>query len=222
MTNPTPSTLTASTYHTARKVWTTAFFRGAVFLVVGLIMFFSPHAGTNLVRWLLVVLFAAQAVLLAVEAIRLSSADRGGVSWRALLAAVAAAAAVALIVWPHETLGIALRLVAVWALISGVVGLVSALRALRARHPRWDWELTTAVLWLLFGVLGLAKRLDDETVVAAALSVYLTVSGAVLLVAGLQLRIVRKDAAAGEAVTVGGSEATTSPIPPVGPVEQSS
>ena len=64
---PSSTALSTSTLHVARKFWATGFVRGALFLVIGLLMFFVPDIALNLVKWLLIVLFALQAVLLAVE-----------------------------------------------------------------------------------------------------------------------------------------------------------
>jgi uncharacterized membrane protein HdeD (DUF308 family) len=227
---PSSTTLSTSTLHAARKLWATGFVRGALFLVIGLLMFFVPDIAFNLVKWLLIVLFALQALLFAVEAGRQSSDDRVAAIWRYALAVVAIGVAVALLVWPSVTINATLRLVALWALISGVLGIVSAIRRFRDRRPAWDWELTTAVLWLLFGIMVLSKPLEDAVAVTAALSVYLTLTGAVLLIAAWSLRVYKRDAAAtgvgtpsagspqsGAVDPVGAHSAPTAPIPEVDP-----
>jgi hypothetical protein len=118
-------------------------------------------------------------------------------------------------------------------LISGVLGIVSAIRRFRDRKPAWDWELTTAVLWLLFGIMVLSKPLDDPVAVTAALSVYLTLTGAVLLIAAWSLKVSKRDADAGAVGTpsagptpsgvdpVVAHSAPTAPIPTVDPTRTS-
>jgi uncharacterized membrane protein HdeD (DUF308 family) len=219
--SPQPDTaLSTSTLNAAKKVWATAFVRGALFLVIGLVMFFWPGIAVTLTRWLLIVLFTLQAVLFGVEGARQRKEDTDAQLWRYALAAVAVAVMIALLVWPGSTIKVVLKLVAVWALISGVLGVIAALRRFRARKPAWDWELTTSLLWVIFGLMVLVKSLDNTAVVTAALSVYLTITGVVLLVAAWSLRVYKKDAAAAAAVGTVGSDAplTVSPTAPTAPL----
>lgn len=228
---PSSTALSSSTLNAAKKFWATAFVRGALFLIIGLLMFFWPSTAFNLTKWLLIVLFAMQAILFAVEGSRQNKDDTDGQLWRYALAVVAVAVAVALLVWPSSTIRVVLKLVAVWALISGVLGVLAALRRFRARKPAWDWELTTSLLWVIFGVMVLVKSLDDPVAVTAALSVYLTVTGVVLLVAAWSLKVYKKDQAgaasgsgasaadppAGQGDPVVSHSAPTAPIPAVKP-----
>jgi uncharacterized membrane protein HdeD (DUF308 family) len=232
-TAPPDSALSTSTLNAAKKVWATAFVRGALFLVIGLLMFFWPGIAVSLTKWLLIVLFALQAVLFGVEGARQRKDDTDAQLWRYALAAVAVAAVIALLVWPSSTIKVVLKLVAVWALISGLLGVVAALRRFRARKPAWDWELTTSLLWVIFGLMVLLKSLDNLAVVTAALSVYLTITGVVLLVAAWSLRVFKKDlaaAASGPSPGTGGAgdpgvgaanaiaaSAPTAPLPTVTP-----
>jgi uncharacterized membrane protein HdeD (DUF308 family) len=185
--------LSSTTFTAARRIWATAFVRGALFLITGLVMFFWPRNAVDVVKWLLVILFALQALLFLVEAVRQSEDDKAGKLWRYALAVVAVAVAIALLVWPSTTFRVVFKLVAIWALVSGLLGIVSALRRYQARKPAWDWELTTSLLWLIFGIMALFKSLDSLIAVVAALSVYLTITGMVLLVGAWSLRVYKKD-----------------------------
>ena len=192
-TSASTSALTSTTLNVARRVWATAFVRGGLFLIIGLLMFLMPDIAFGLTKWLLIILFVLQALLFAIEGARQSKDDTDGQLWRYALAVVAIAVAVGLLAWPGSTIKIVFRLVAVWALISGVLGVVAALRRYRARKPAWDWELTISLLWVVFGVMVLVKPLDDPGAVTAALSVYLTITGVVLLVSAWSLRVYKKD-----------------------------
>ena len=151
--------------------------------------------------------------------------------WRYALVGVAIGVAIALLVWPSVTIKASLRLVAVWALISGGAAAGATKdhlgdSPLTRRKPAWDWELTTAVLWLLFGIMVLSKPLDDAIAVTAALSVYLTLTGAVLLIAAWSLKVDKLETAAtadgaaspgppplGAPDPAGSHSAPTAPIP---------
>lgn len=205
------ATLTVTTFQAARRIWATSLVRGALFLVVGVVMFLWDDVALDLLAWLLAAVLVIQAVILLVEAQRLRSAEKSGQTWRAVLAVVAVVAAIVVLVWPHRSVTIVLRVIAVWALVAGIIDLAQSWRAYRDRRSQWSWELTTALLWIVFGGLVLVKPLDDLAVVTAVLSVYLVVTGIVLLVSGFALRVEAKDAqrasAAIEAVPPAGGDA---------------
>ncbi|WP_029251866.1 HdeD family acid-resistance protein [Paraoerskovia marina] len=196
--------LSAHSFDVARRVWATALVRGVLFLVVGLVMYFWPSVGNSLVQWLLVALFALQAVILFIEAARMRPSDTDGSNWRYVLGGVAAAVALATAIWPESTFTIVLRLVAIWALVAGVIGVVSAARGARAGRPQWDMELTVGLMWSLFGIMVLVKPLDDIQTVTLALSVFLSFSGLLLTVSGFALA--RQSKSAPAAATAGGHE----------------
>ncbi|GIJ00065.1 uncharacterized membrane protein HdeD (DUF308 family) [Sediminihabitans luteus] len=193
--------LSTHTFEVAKKVWATALVRGVLFLVVGLVIFLWPDLGNTLLQWLFFVVFALQAVVLIVEWQRTKEKDANGATIRLVLGIIAAVAGVAVLVWPESTFTAILRIVAIWAIVAGVVNLVSGVRAFRARRPAWDWELTTALLWLFFGILVLVKPLEDLQLVITALAVFLIFTGIVLTVAGWALHVSAKDAAAGRPVS---------------------
>lgn len=196
--------LSAQSFEVAKRVWATALVRGVLFLVVGLVMYFWPSVGNSLVQWLLVALFALQAVILFIEAARMRPADADGSNWRYVLGGIAAAVAIATAIWPESTFTIVLRLVAIWALVAGVVGVVSAIRGARAGRPQWDMGLTVGLMWTLFGIMVLVKPLDDIHTVTVALSVFLSFSGLLLTVSGFAL--LKQDKAAQTSRTAAGHE----------------
>lgn len=113
--------------------------------------------------------------------------DAEGSTWRYALGGLAAAVALATAIWPESTFTIVLRLVAIWALVAGVIGVISAIRGARARRPQWDMELTVGLMWTLFGIMVLVKPLDDLHTVTVALAVFLSFSGLLLTVSGFAL-----------------------------------
>jgi uncharacterized membrane protein HdeD (DUF308 family) len=178
-------------------VWATTVVRGALFLVVGLVMALWPDVAFGLITWLLVILLAAHAAVLTIEGThRLGDDDNAGAIIRYALGAVALVAVIALLVWPHSTIKVVLGLVAIWALISGAIGAVGAVRGRGQGRPAWDWDLAVALLSVVFGLMVLVKASDNLEVVTAGLSVFLTVSGIVLLVSAWSVETRRKAAPA--------------------------
>ena len=197
---PTPkptatSDLSTSTCRMARRVWATTAVRGALFLLVGLLMSMWPEIAVGLVKWLLVILLVAQTAVLAIEGTqRLGDDESGAAIVRYGLGIVALVAAVALLVWPSSTIKVVLNLVAIWALVSGALGAVGAVRGRRQGKPTWDWELAVSLLSVVFGLTVLIKPLDNLAAVTVGLSVFLTVTGIVLLVAAWSVSTRRKAA----------------------------
>ncbi|ROS79050.1 HdeD family acid-resistance protein [Cellulomonas sp. PhB143] len=213
MSEATTESLTQTTIGVARRVWATALVRGVLFLVLGLVMYLWPDVGGSILTWLIAILFALQAIILFVEAGRLRGTDADGAKWRTALGALAAAAAVAVLLWTEDTFTLILRAVAIWALVAGVMGVISAVRGFRARRPNWDWELTSAVFWVLFGVLVLVKPLDDVGTVITAMSVFLIFTGVVLTVGGYSLQVSAKDARTGAAGAPAAPASAAAPAP---------
>jgi uncharacterized membrane protein HdeD (DUF308 family) len=205
------TSLTTTTFQAARKFWRTSLARGALFLVVGVVMFLWNDAALDVLAWLLAGVLVLQAGILFIETQRMKGAGQDGTTWRLILAVIAVAAAIAVLVWPNRSVTIVLRIVAVWALVAGGINLARALGAYRARTPSWSWEFAIALLWIVFGGLVLVKPLDDVNAVAAVLSVYLVVTGVVLLVSGFALSVAAKDDKAAAAGVVAPGAATAQP-----------
>ena len=210
----------------AKRIWATSAVRGVLFLLVGLLMALWPDVAVGLIKWLLVILLATQAAVLAFEGTqRLGDDDTLGATIRYVLAGVGLVAAIALLVWPGSTIKVVLRLVAVWALVSGALGTVAAVRGRGQGKPSWDWELVIALLSVVFGLVVLVRPLSTLAAVTAGLSIFLTVSGIVLLVAAWSVATARKQAQAGKPAgpltTPGGNpdalgDLPTAPTPVVG------
>ena len=183
----------------AKRIWAASAVRGVLFLLVGLLMALWPDLALGLIKWLLVILLAGHAAVLAIEGTqRLGDDDNAGAVIRYALGAVAVVAAIALLVWPGSTIKVVLTLVAIWALVSGALGTAAAVRGRGQGKPSWDWELVIALLSMVFGLVVLVNPLDTLAAVTAGLSVFLTVSGIVLLVAALSVATARKQAQAVE------------------------
>jgi len=204
----------------ARRYWATGLVRGALFLGVGLAMFLWTGIALDLVKWLLAIMLVLHGLLLALDYYRLMHSpkleDEPGV-WRLALAVAAVLAGIAILIWPDITVVLFLRIVAIWALVSGTIGVVSASKAMRKRRIAWDWEMAAAALWIAFGVLVLIKPLDDLPVVVVGLSVYLITSGLVLLVAGWSAKVATADAKQARATKVAKAASAMQPTEPPTP-----
>lgn len=188
-------TLTGRTTKIARRLWGLAYLRGALFLVIGVVLFVAPDRGIQWLTWLVAAMAVLQGILFLVEAGR-QRKDGEGAVWRWVVGGLSIVVGLVLAFWPSASVTLVLRLVGVWALVAGVIGLVGALHARRTREPGWDWELATAALWVVFGVLVLVSPVTGLQTITVLLGLYLVVTGVVILVAAFAQSTAAKDAKA--------------------------
>lgn len=168
----------------ARNWWAIAL-RGAVAVVFGLIALFSPGA----VLLTLAVLFAAyllvDGVLGMIAAVRAASHHE---RWGLLLfeGLVNIVVGVAAAVFPAAAVLAFVLLIAVWALVTGILMVVAAFR-LHVSHGRW-WLVFAGIVSGLWGVLLLLAPLMGAVVLTWWLGAYAIIFGISLLVVGFRLR----------------------------------
>jgi uncharacterized membrane protein HdeD (DUF308 family) len=192
--------LTGRTTKIARRLWGLAYLRGALFLLIGVVLFVEPDRGIQWLTWLVAAIAAFQGVLFLIEAARERRNGEGGV-WRWFVGGLGVVVGLLLAFWPSASVTFVLRLVGLWALVAGLIGLIGALRGRRTREPGWDWELATAALWLVFGLLVLASPVTGLQTITVLVGLYLVVTGVVILVAAFAQSTATKDAKAALAGT---------------------
>jgi uncharacterized membrane protein HdeD (DUF308 family) len=169
----------------ARNWWALAL-RGVVAIVFGLIAFFWPGF-----VWLVVVLtFAGFALIDGIFAlVSVLTGHREGSRWWALLieGIVGITAGVVALFWPGITMLALLALIAVWAVATGMLEIITAIEL--RRHIRGEWLL--ALSGILSIVLGIALAVLPEAglvVIAWWVGAYAIAFGAVMLALAFRLR----------------------------------
>ncbi|QJW35127.1 HdeD family acid-resistance protein [Cellulosimicrobium protaetiae] len=192
--------MSGRTIGTARRLWGLVYLRGAAYLVVGVVLLWRPEEGLTWLRWLVGAVIVAQGVLLVVEGRPDRTPEGGGATWRLVAGVVSVVAGVLVVAWPSMTGPILFRVVGVWACLAGVLGVVGALRARTSRATGWDWQLVNAALWLVLGVVMLARPTTSVATAALLIGLYLVVAGVVLLVGGFATGTAVRDARGESAV----------------------
>ncbi|MDO8145577.1 HdeD family acid-resistance protein [Isoptericola sp. 178] len=185
--------LSRRTAGTARRLWRLVHVRAVAYLVAGAVLLVNPDEGLSWLRWVIGLAILAQGALLAVENVPGQRADQGDLSWRFVAGLLSVAAGLLVVLWPSMTAPLLFLVVGVWACAAGVAGVVAGLRGRAVRAKAWDWQLVNAVLWIVLGIVILARPTDDAPTIALLLSTYLLLAGAVLLVAGLSTGTRQKD-----------------------------
>lgn len=167
----------------ARNWWAIAL-RGAAALVFGLIAVFVPGAAMLTLAILFAAYLLVDGVLGIIAALRAASHhDRWGLLLFEGLANIGVGVIAA--VFPAAAVLGFVLLVAAWALITGVLMIVAALR-LHVSHGRW-WLVFAGIVSVIWGVLLLVAPLMGAVVLTWWLGAYAIVFGFSMLMLGFRL-----------------------------------
>ena len=166
--------------------WWLVALRGALFVLFGVLAWIWPGP-TILALVLLWGAFAiADGVIALITAFRIR--DSGRPLWPLILMGVVdVIAGVLAITWPHITALVLLMFIAAWAIVMGVLQIVTAIRVRKEIQNEWLLGLAGA-LSIVFGVLMLVAPGAGALAMIWVIGAYAVFFGALLLAAGFRLR----------------------------------
>ena len=164
--------------------WWAVGLRGILGILFGLICLLTPGVAVEV----FVILFSAYMLVDGVFAIvsGIKSA-RNGERWGLLIleGIVDLAAGVVAFLWPAITLVALIWIIAVWAVVSGVL-MLSAAFTLNIDHGRW-WLALGGIASVIFGILLVIEPLIGAVVLTLWIGAYALVFGVFLLVVAFHL-----------------------------------
>jgi uncharacterized membrane protein HdeD (DUF308 family) len=169
----------------ARRWWAIAL-RGVVAIVFGILAFVWPGITVTA----LVLLFGAYALVDGVFAVvaALSGAGQGVPLWALLLEGLAGiAAGILTFLWPGVTELVLLLFIASWAVVTGVLEIIAAIRLRAVLRNEWALVLS-GVLSILLGILFFISPITGALVIAYWVGAYAILFGILLLVLAFRLR----------------------------------
>ena len=168
--------------------WWVVALRGVAAVIFGILALVWP----GITLGALVLLFGAYALVDGVCALWTAAtggpAASGRRPWLVLEGVAGVAAGIATFVWPGITALALLAVVAAWALVTGVLEIVAAIRLRREIEGEWLMVLS-GVLSVVFGILLFINPAAGALAVTWLIGAYAIVFGAVLL--GLAMRLYR-------------------------------
>ena len=170
----------------AKKIWVFAIVRGVLAVIFGLIALFAPIA-TAIVLAILIGVFAiVTGVFDIIEAIR----HRGSSSMvlRIVLGAVSILFGILVLVWPGISLAILVIVVGVWAIVTGVLQVMSSVRHRAVPDSGWVWGIIGGAVSILFGVVVLIWPTAGLVTVIWIIGIWAVVWGIILIVLAVKLR----------------------------------
>lgn len=166
--------------------WWAFALRGLLAILFGVFAFVMPGITLAVLLGFFAAYMAIDGVLAITAAVRAMREHRS--YWPLLLEGIAdIAAAVIAIVWPGITLIALVYLTGAWAVVSGVLLAVAALRMDRAVEGR-IWLILSGILSAVFGVLLFIWPIAGLLVLTWWIGAYAIVFGVLLMIAAYRLR----------------------------------
>jgi uncharacterized membrane protein HdeD (DUF308 family) len=165
--------------------WWVLVVEGVLAIVFGILAFFVPA----ITLAALVLLFGAYAFIDGIFSIVAAVRAQEGSPWWALVIRGVAGIGIGIvtILWPGITAIALLFLIAAWAIITGVLEIVAAIRLRRQISGEWLLALA-GIASLAFGILLLVSPGAGALAVVWIIGAYAIIFGALLIVLGLRLR----------------------------------
>jgi uncharacterized membrane protein HdeD (DUF308 family) len=174
-----------------RNAWT-LILRGVLAVLFGLAAFFWP----DITLTALVLLFAAYALVDGMFALAaaIKGADRDTRWWALLLEGITGIAiALITVFWPGITATALVYLIAAWAVITGVLEIVAAVRLRRMIQGEWLLALAGAVS-VLFGIAVAVFPSAGAIAIIWMIGAYALFFGVLLIALGMRLRSLQRRA----------------------------
>lgn len=175
--------------HVVRKRWPLVAARGVVSLLLGLVALVWEGIDEGSLLLGFGVFGVVAGVLLLVDAVRIAGPQRPLLAAEGVVAAVAGLVA---LVWPSPTLSVAVVVLGVWAVASGVLETAAAL-AQRSQATATYVPVLAGVASVAVGVLLFVRRDLDLPAVAVLFGAYAAVAGGLLVSSALRLRQMARD-----------------------------
>ncbi|HEY3010359.1 MAG TPA: HdeD family acid-resistance protein [Micromonosporaceae bacterium] len=168
----------------ARYWWMVAL-RGAVAVLFGLVALIWP----DVTLLALIVLFGAYALVDGVFALFAAFGPNaeGRRFWLAVQGIAGIAIGVITFAWPGVTTLVLLALIAAWAIVTGILQIIAAIRLRREMRNEWLLALG-GVLSVLVGILLAVWPSSGALALVLLIGAYAVVFGVVLIALGLRLR----------------------------------
>ncbi|MEV7974119.1 DUF308 domain-containing protein [Cellulomonas sp. NPDC089187] len=168
------------------RVWWMPVLRGVLLVVLGLLMLVEPLRTLDALGWIYGLFAVADGLVVLAQAFLVRG--RPGLGWWVAEAVVSIAFGVLIMLWPGLTALVLFYLLALWALVVGIVALIVAATQFRARDLGWVGTLMFGLVAFLFGAMLAIQPQESLTVVVAMFGLFALISGMVMIVAGFVTR----------------------------------
>lgn len=178
--------LQIDTSERAARFWLLLLLRGAIAVILGVVLLIWPHPTLGVFRILFVAYALVDGIVAAVSAIRNATAKEPWIR-RALEAAIALAAAIVVWVWPHIVLAVLGYLIGAALVLRGIVQIVGVLKIPATERIR-SWLIVGGIVSVIAGTVFLFSPRSGLNLFVWTLAVYGLVFGVILIVVAFRLK----------------------------------
>ncbi|RIJ78163.1 HdeD family acid-resistance protein [Nakamurella silvestris] len=171
----------------AGRYWWVVALRGFLLLLFGILALVWPGVTILVIATLFGIFSIMDGVAEIAHAMAIRSEGHKP-TWPIVQGVFAIIAGVIALIWPGVTALAILLIIAVWALIGGIAGIVGSLASRRAGGSNWGWHLVFSILVLMFGISLIVNPGAGLVTLAAVVGIWGIITGIALLVAGFGAR----------------------------------
>lgn len=170
--------------------WWAVMLRGLIMVVFGIILLAWPDKSVTVVLRIFGIIILAYGIVVLIQA--LMARSREGEPFVASLAGavVTIAAGIITLAWPSATGLVVLYIVAIWAIVTGVIEIAAAFTFPVRDWPVWVLGLG-GIISIVIGVLLISFPSSGIVGLAWLVGIYALVVGALLSVVGLKMRSIK-------------------------------
>ncbi|MEK8227058.1 DUF308 domain-containing protein [Oerskovia sp. M15] len=99
-----------------------------------------------------------------------------------------------LLAWPDKTVTVLLYLIAIWAIIGGLVQVAVAVSLRKVPGSGWGWGVFAGLLSVAFGILIFTQTGAALTVIIGIIGIWALIFGVLMTAFGFQIRSLGKKA----------------------------
>ncbi|MGF0116555.1 HdeD family acid-resistance protein [Promicromonospora sp. Marseille-Q5078] len=170
----------------ARRLWYWPVIRGVLAVLFGLLAIFWPDKTPTALVQIFGVFVLIDGVVSLVDGLRRRGSSAGSVNTG--IGIVALVFGALLLLMPKVFLGIGLILVAIWALIVGLLQLFVVPAMRRRGGASWVWNLLAGLLLIALAVVCFANPADAIVGLSIVIGVFAVIIGIVMIALGIKLR----------------------------------
>ncbi|AHD21638.1 membrane protein [Rhodococcus pyridinivorans SB3094] len=165
--------------------------RGILAVLFGVVALVWP----GITVWALVVVFAAYAIIDGIVLVVQSVRDKPeGWGWWLAMGVVSVLAGLVALFWPGITALALLYVIAFYAILFGITGIVGGIRFRKVPESGWVWSVLAGVVAVLFGIVLLIFPGEGILSLIVLLGIYAILFGVLLIILAFQARSAAKKA----------------------------
>lgn len=174
-----------------KQIWWVVLLRGILAVLFGVVALVWP----GITVWALVVVFAAYAIIDGIVLVVQSVRDKPeGWGWWLAMGVVSVLAGLVALFWPGITALALLYVIAFYAILFGITGIIGGIRFRKVPESGWVWSVLAGVVAVLFGIVLLIFPGEGILSLIVLLGIYAILFGVLLIILAFQARSAAKKA----------------------------